>query len=158
MRVVIYADGACKGNPGPGGWGAVLQWGEAQKELFGGEAQTTNNRMEIMAAIMALETLKRGCEITLHTDSGYVQKGVTEWLPKWQKNGAAGGGLMRREGKRLKPVKNADLWERLAAAAARHAVDWRWVKGHAGNAGNELADALANRGALLAIKKTEQTK
>lgn len=155
MRVVIYADGACKGNPGPGGWGVVLQWGAAKKELFGGEAHTTNNRMELMAAIMALETLKRGCEITLHTDSGYVQKGITEWLPKWQKNGG-GGALMRREGGKLKPVKNADLWTRLLAAAARHVVEWRWVKGHAGDPGNELADALANRGALLAVQKTAQ--
>ena len=149
--VIIYTDGACKGNPGPGGWGAVLQWRGKQKEMFGGEPQTTNNRMEITAAVMAMESLKRGCEIVLYTDSVYVQKGVTEWLPKWRKN-SAGRGLARREKGRLKPVKNADLWERLAAAAERHDVEWRRVKGHSGDAGNELADSLANRGVLSALQ------
>jgi len=137
--VEIYTDGACSGNPGPGGWGAVLRYGDRQKELFGSEpADTTNNRMELMAAIQALEALNRPVSVRLHTDSTYVRNGITRWLPQWQRNG------WRTTAKQ--PVKNDDLWQRLAAAIARHEVEWLWVKGHAGNPGNERADALANRG------------
>jgi ribonuclease HI len=135
--VHIYTDGACKGNPGPGGWGAWLRHGEHEKELFGGERATTNNRMELTAVIEALASLKRRCRVVLHTDSQYVQLGITEWLPNW---GAAG------RPPTAKPVKNADLWQRLQELAARHDVEWRWVKGHAGIDGNERADELANRG------------
>jgi len=138
-HVIIHTDGACKGNPGPGGWGAVLQAGQGhEKELWGGEANTTNNRMELMAAIMALEILKRPCRVELHTDSKYVMQGVTEWIHGWKARG------WKTADK--KPVKNEDLWKRLDAARARHEVHWRWVKGHAGHALNERADALANRG------------
>lgn len=138
-HVIIHTDGACKGNPGPGGWGAVLQAGGGhEKELWGGEANTTNNRMELMAAIMALEALKRPCRVELHTDSKYVMQGVTEWIHGWKARG------WKTADK--KPVKNEDLWKRLDAARARHEVHWRWVKGHAGHVLNERADALANRG------------
>ncbi|MBC7955077.1 MAG: ribonuclease HI [Cytophagales bacterium] len=136
--VTIYTDGACKGNPGPGGWGAWLSTGEHEKELFGGEAQTTNNRMELTAVIEALTSLKRSCDITLYTDSEYVRKGITEWIYGWKTRG------WKTADK--KPVKNADLWQRLDALRNLHQVDWRWVKGHAGDPGNERADALANRG------------
>jgi ribonuclease HI len=137
--VEIYTDGACSGNPGPGGWGAVLHYGTDSKELFGGERSgTTNNRMELMAAIQALEHLNRPLVVRLHTDSSYLRNGITSWLPKWKRNG-----WMTTD---RKPVKNADLWQRLEAAAARHQVQWLWVRGHAGDPGNELADALANRG------------
>jgi ribonuclease HI len=137
--VDIYTDGACSGNPGPGGWGAVLSYGTHAKTIWGGEADgTTNNRMELMAAIAALESLTRPCQVRLHTDSVYLRSGVTSWLPKWKLNG------WRTSAK--KPVKNADLWQRLDAAAQRHQVQWLWVKGHAGDPGNEHADALANRG------------
>lgn len=148
MPVIIYTDGACKGNPGPGGWGAVLQWGSATKELFGGVAGTTNNRMEMTAAIMALQALTRKSHVILHTDSTYVKQGVTEWLPRWRQQ-AGGVGLARKGGK---PVKNADLWESLAVTAARHQVEWRWVKGHADCAGNVRADQLAGRGAAQAME------
>ena len=138
-HVIIHTDGACKGNPGPGGWGAVLQAGQGhEKELWGGEANTTNNRMELMAAIMALEILKRPCRVELHTDSKYVMQGITEWIHGWKARG------WKTADK--KPVKNEDLWRRLDAARSRHEVHWRWVKGHAGHALNERADALANRG------------
>lgn len=136
--VVAYTDGACRGNPGPGGWGALLRWNGHVKELCGGEAHTTNNRMELTAAIAALEALRQRCAVTLHTDSVYVMQGLTQWLPGWKAKGW-------RTADR-KPVKNQDLWQRLDVAAARHAVDWRWVKGHSGDAGNEAADRLANRG------------
>jgi len=136
--VLIHTDGACKGNPGPGGWGARLSFGAHVKELFGGERETTNNRMELMAAIMALESLKEPCAVTLVTDSVYVRSGITEWIHNWKKRG------WRTADK--KPVKNADLWQRLDQAAAGHRIDWRWVKGHAGDPGNEAADRLANRG------------
>ena len=138
-HVIIHTDGACKGNPGPGGWGAVLQAGGGhEKELWGGEGATTNNRMELMAAIMALEALKRPCKVELHTDSKYVMQGITEWMRGWK----ARGWLTADK----KPVKNADLWQRLDAARLRHDVKWRWVKGHAGHELNERADQLANRG------------
>ena len=147
-HVIIHTDGACRGNPGPGGWGAVLQTGRGhEKELWGGEAQTTNNRMELMAAIMALEALKRPCRVDLHTDSQYVMKGISEWIHGWKARG------WKTADK--KPVKNDDLWKRLDAARQRHEVHWRWVKGHAGHELNERADALANRGVdeLLAARR-----
>jgi ribonuclease HI len=136
--VTIYTDGACRGNPGPGGWGALLHWNGHDKKLSGGETLTTNNRMELMAAIAALESLREACAVTLYTDSVYVKQGLNEWLPGWKARG------WRTADK--KPVKNQDLWQRLDAAAARHQVDWHWVKGHAGNPGNEAADRLANEG------------
>ena len=138
--VTIYTDGACKGNPGAGGWGAVLALNGKEKELFGGEAHTTNNRMELLAVIRALEALKRHCRVQLHTDSKYVQQGITAWIHGWKKNG------WRTAGK--KPVKNDDLWKTLDALAQQHDVEWLWVKGHAGHNGNERADALANRGVV----------
>jgi len=138
--VEIYTDGACKGNPGPGGWGVLLKAGGVEKELFGGERQTTNNRMEMLAVIMALESLKRPCHVILHADSQYVLKGITEWLAGWKARG------WKTAAKQ--PVKNVDLWQRLDAlvAGAGHRIEWRWVKGHDGDPGNERADALANRG------------
>ncbi len=138
-QVEIWTDGACKGNPGPGGWGVWLRSGTHEKELFGGEKLTTNNRMELTAVIEALSSLKRTCEVTVHTDSEYVRKGITEWIHGWERRGwkTADG----------KPVKNAELWRRLDALRKLHHVQWRWVKGHAGDVGNERADALANRGA-----------
>lgn len=137
-QVEIYTDGACRGNPGPGGWGAVLMYGDEVKEICGGEANTTNNRMELMAAIQALASLKRECELTLYTDSQYVRKGITEWITNWKKR--------QWQTAAKKPVKNADLWKLLDGEVARHKINWVWVKGHAGNEGNELADQLANRG------------
>ena len=136
--VVIYTDGACRGNPGPGGWGALLLFGGREKELTGGELMTTNNRMELTAAIMALETLTRPCRVELHTDSQYVKNGVGEWIHNWKRRGWLTADK--------KPVKNEDLWRRLDEARLRHQVDWRWVKGHAGHELNERADRLANRG------------
>jgi ribonuclease HI len=140
MQVVdVYTDGACSGNPGPGGWGVQLTYGQHVKELYGGEAtETTNNRMELMAAIQALEALTRPSIVRLHTDSTYVRNGITKWLPNWRANGW--------KTKDRQPVKNADLWQRLSDAVVRHTVEWLWVKGHAGDAGNERADALANLG------------
>ena len=138
--VEIHTDGACSGNPGPGGWGALLRWGGHERELSGGEAQTTNNRMELMAAIVALETLKEPCDVVLTTDSQYVRQGITEWLDGWLRRGwkTAGGSA----------VKNRDLWERLHQAVQRHSVDWRWVKGHSGHPENERVDQLARDMAL----------
>ena len=140
QAVTIHTDGACKGNPGPGGWGVLLQSGEVRKELFGGQLNTTNNRMEIMAVIEALSALKRPCHVTLYLDSEYVRKGITEWIAGWKARG------WRTAAKA--PVKNVDLWQRLDAlvAGSGHRIDWRWVRGHAGDPGNERADALANRG------------
>jgi ribonuclease HI len=137
-KVVIYTDGACSGNPGPGGWGAVMMWGDTVKEIYGGEPVTTNNRMELMAAIQALETLKRPCKVELHTDSQYVKNGITQWMPNWK---ARGWKTAAKD-----PVKNEDLWKRLDQARLRHEVDWRWIKGHAGHEHNERADALARKG------------
>ena len=137
-KVVIYTDGACKGNPGPGGWGALLTVGDTTKELFGGEPNTTNNRMEMMAVIQALQALKRPCDVELYLDSQYVNKGINEWISGWKARG------WKTADK--KPVKNVDLWLLLDAAREPHRIKWIWVKGHAGNAGNERADALANRG------------
>ncbi|AVT38157.1 ribonuclease HI [Plantactinospora sp. BB1] len=137
--VQIYTDGACSGNPGPGGWGAVLRYGTVEKELLGGEAAaTTNNRMELMAAIRALESLTRPVTVQIYVDSTYVRDGITKWLPNWKRNGWQTAAKQ--------PVKNADLWQRLEAAAARHQVRWHWVKGHAGHPENERADQLAVRG------------
>jgi ribonuclease HI len=140
--VAIWTDGACSGNPGPGGWGVILVAGEHRKELFGGEPDTTNNRMELMAAISALEALKKPCEITLHIDSQYVRQGITQWIHAWKKNG------WKTADK--KPVKNAELWQRLEEATKRHRIDWQWVKGHAGDPMNERADELAREGVKLA--------
>ena len=137
-RVIIHTDGACSGNPGPGGWGAVLQYNGTIKELKGGETLTTNNRMELTAATEALNALKRPCEVELHTDSTYVKDGLTKWIFGWKKNG------WKTADK--KPVKNVELWQALDLAVARHKIDWRWVKGHAGDEWNERADELANEG------------
>jgi ribonuclease HI len=136
--VEIYSDGACRGNPGPGGWGVLLRSNGREKELWGGEAATTNNRMELMAAIRALEALKRPSQVKLYTDSVYVKKGITEWIHDWKRKG------WRTADK--KPVKNEDLWRQLDALAAGHEIEWHWVRGHAGHPENERADALANRG------------
>jgi ribonuclease HI len=142
--VEIYTDGACSGNPGPGGWGAVLRYGDAEKELYGGEATpTTNNRMELMAAIQALEALTRPVTVRLHTDSAYLRGGITSWLAGWKRNGWLTADR--------KPVKNADLWRRLDEVARGHSIEWLWVKGHSGDPGNERADALANRGMVEAV-------
>ncbi len=140
--IEIYTDGACKGNPGPGGWGAWLKWGMHHKELFGGEAQTTNNRMELTAVIEALGTLKRPCKVKLHTDSQYVKNGISVWIHDWKRRG------WRTADK--KPVKNTDLWKRLEELAGAHEIEWIWVKGHAGHPGNERADELANIGVTAA--------
>lgn len=137
--VEIYTDGACKGNPGPGGWGAWLSSGGHEKELWGGEKLTTNNRMELTAPIQALGSLKRRCQVVIHTDSEYVRNGITQWIHNWKQRG------WKTADK--KPVKNVDLWQRLDALCQAHDVQWRWVKGHSGHPGNERADALANRGA-----------
>lgn len=138
--VEVHTDGACLGNPGPGGWAALLRYGARERELVGGEVLTTNNRMELTAAIVALETLSEACEVTLHTDSQYVRQGITEWMRNWVRRGwktAAGA-----------PVKNRDLWERLHAAAGRHVIEWRWVRGHSGDPDNERVDSLARAEAL----------
>ena len=141
-EITIFTDGSSKGNPGPGGWGAILTFGDHEKELNGGEPHTTNNRMELMAAIPALEALKRSCIVDLHTDSQYVKNGITGWINGWKKNG------WRTADK--KPVKNVDLWKRLDAALAQHTVHWHWVKGHAGHTMNERADELARAGIVAA--------
>lgn len=137
-RVTLYTDGACKGNPGAGGWGVVLEYGEHRKELFGGDIETTNNRMELMAAIAGLSALKSRCVVDIYTDSVYVRDGITKWLSNWKSNG------WRTAAK--KPVANQDLWEQLDQAVSDHQINWHWVKGHSGDAGNERADELANQG------------
>ncbi|RYG02669.1 MAG: ribonuclease HI [Caulobacteraceae bacterium] len=142
-QVVIYSDGACSGNPGPGGWGAVMISGEHVRDICGGEPATTNNRMELMAAIQALEALKKPCKVELHTDSTYVMKGISEWIHGWKKRGWLTADR--------KPVKNDDLWRRLDVARGKHDVTWKWVKGHAGHPLNERADALARRGLKEAL-------
>ena len=143
--VDLYSDGACKGNPGVGGWGVLLRFGEVEKALCGGERETTNNRMELQAVIEGLKALNRSCLVRVHTDSRYVQQGISEWLPNWIRRGwkTAGGSA----------VKNQDLWRELSEQAARHRIEWLWVKGHAGHPENERADALANEGVLLAMKE-----
>ena len=141
--VVVYTDGACKGNPGPGGWGALLRWGDHEKEMFGGAAQTTNNRMELTAVIEALAALKQRCRVAVYTDSEYVRNGITSWIHGWKQRG------WKTADK--KPVKNVDLWQRLEEAAAPHHVEWHWVRGHAGHPENERADALA-RAAIGAMR------
>ncbi len=143
--IEAHTDGACLGNPGPGGWGALLRYGAKERELSGGEPDTTNNRMELMAAIAALEALTEPCQVALHTDSRYVQQGISEWLPNWVRRGwktAAGA-----------PVKNQDLWQRLHAAAARHRIEWKWVKGHNGDPDNERVDTLAREAAIVVRQK-----
>lgn len=137
-QVEAFTDGACRGNPGPGGWGALLRFGEHERELWGGERNTTNNRMELTAAIEALKALKEPCHVVLTTDSEYVRKGITEWMDNWKRRG------WRTAAK--KPVKNVDLWQALDAESGRHEIDWHWVKGHSGHRENEIADQLANRG------------
>ncbi len=137
-KVIVHTDGACSGNPGPGGWGVILEYNGTRKELSGGEADTTNNRMELMAAIMALESLTRPCPVEMHVDSQYVKDGISTWIHAWKKNG------WKTAGK--KPVKNAELWQRLDAALGKHQVSWHWVRGHAGHDGNERADELARQG------------
>lgn len=139
-QVTIYTDGACKGNPGPGGWGAFLIYGETERELFGGDPSTTNNQMELTAVIRGLEALSEPCEVILWLDSQYVKKGIQEWIHNWKKNG------WKTAAK--KPVANAELWQELDALVVKHKIDWRWVKGHAGNPGNERADMLANKGVV----------
>lgn len=144
-RVEIWTDGACSGNPGPGGWGAIMKFDGTERELFGGDADTTNNRMELMAAIASLEALTRPCHVDLHTDSQYLRGGVTAWIHNWKKRGWTTADK--------KPVKNIELWKRLDEARARHEVEWHWVKGHAGNELNERADELARRGMKPFLKK-----
>ena len=148
-KVELFTDGACKGNPGPGGWGVWLRYGQHEKEMFGGELETTNNRMELQAAIEGLKALKRPCEVSLTTDSEYLRKGVLEWMANWQRNG------WRTADK--KPVKNQDLWQALSEEMARHPIEWHWVKGHQGHPGNERADALANRGVEQILQQRELT-
>jgi ribonuclease HI len=144
-KVVIHTDGACSGNPGPGGWGAILDYDSTRKELFGGEPETTNNRMELMAAIEALNALKRPCVVEMHVDSQYVKDGITKWIHGWKRNG------WKTADK--KPVKNVELWQALDEAVARHQIEWHWVKGHAGHDDNERADELARLG-MAPFKKT----
>ncbi|MGH1438689.1 MAG: ribonuclease HI [Cellvibrionaceae bacterium] len=137
-KIDLFTDGACKGNPGPGGWGALLRYQDNEKSLCGGENNTTNNRMELMAAIKGLEHLTESCEVVLTTDSQYVRKGITEWIVNWKKNGWKNAAK--------KPVKNSDLWQQLDEQSQRHTIEWRWVKGHSGHRENEIADQLANEG------------
>lgn len=146
--VTLYTDGACRGNPGPGGWGVVLKSGHHLKELYGGEAETTNNRMEMTAAIEGLKALNRACNVALYTDSQYLRKGVLEWLAGWKRNGWKTSAR--------KPVKNQDLWQSLDQQLERHTIEWHWVKGHSGDPGNERADALANKGTDEVLKRKQR--
>jgi ribonuclease HI len=146
MTIEIFTDGACKGNPGPGGWGALLKYNGQEKKIYGGEALTTNNRMELTAAIKALEALKRPCEVALYTDSQYLRQGMTTWLAGWKKNGWL---TAKKES-----VKNADLWQQLDKLATKHRINWHWVRGHNGHYENEIADALANQGILDHLKSS----
>lgn len=146
-NIHIYSDGACKGNPGPGGWGAVIQYGKHEKEISGGDVNTTNNRMEIQAAINALNMLIEPCKVTLFTDSKYVIDGITKWVEGWKRNGWVNASK--------KPVRNSDLWHELIAAAKDHDIEWKWVKGHDGNPGNERADTLASDAAIAIIEEIE---
>ncbi len=148
-QVEIFTDGACKGNPGPGGWGALIRYGKHEKEICGGEHDTTNNRMELLAAINALKILVEPCEVLLHTDSKYVLDGITRWVEGWQRNGWKNASKQ--------PVRNADLWHQLIEAAGKHEVEWHWIKGHSGNPGNERADALASAAAdAISSEDTEE--
>jgi ribonuclease HI len=149
-KVEIFTDGACRGNPGPGGWGALLRYGTVERELCGGEAHTTNNRMELLAAIEGLKALSRPCSVELTTDSEYVRNGITSWLASWKQKGWKTAGR--------KPVKNVDLWQELDLQNQRHAVNWHWIKGHSGHRENERADQLANRGLEQALSATKQTR
>ena len=149
-KVIAYTDGACQGNPGPGGWGVLLRFRDRERELSGGELATTNNRMELMAAIQALEALRRPCTVAIWTDSQYLLKGITQWLPNWVRRGWRTAANM--------PVKNEDLWRRLVAAEQPHAVEWQWVRGHSGHPENERADALANRGLRKAIESASDER
>ncbi len=144
QAIEIFTDGACKGNPGPGGWGVLLRWGEHEKALCGGEPDTTNNRMELMAAIQGLQALKKSSQVILTTDSEYVMKGIREWMPNWKKRGWKTSSRQ--------PVKNADLWQQLDELVTQHEVEWRWVRGHSGHRENEIADALANQGVEQVLK------
>ena len=146
--IEIFTDGACKGNPGPGGWGAILRYNEIEKTLYGGESLTTNNRMELMAALKALEELTRSCEVNLYTDSQYLRLGMTTWLAGWKKNGWKNA--------KKQPIKNANLWQLLDSVAKKHNINWHWVKGHAGHPENERADALANLAIDEMLNKTRQ--
>lgn len=149
MMIEIYTDGACRGNPGPGGWGALLRYNGSEKQIYGSENHTTNNRMELTAAIEALTSLKRSCEVNLYTDSQYLRLGMTEWLKQWKKNGW--------KNSKKEPVKNADLWQLLDSLSVKHTIHWHWVKGHAGHPENDLADALANKGIDELINKKAET-
>lgn len=149
-RVDIFTDGACSGNPGPGGWGAILRYGKTEKEISGGEALTTNNRMEMMAAIMAMETLTRPVSVTVHTDSQYLREGITKWIHQWKKRGWKTA--------EKKPVKNVDLWQRLESALEIHTVQWEWIRGHAGHPENERADELARKALIPFLKEAQETK
>lgn len=152
-RITVYTDGACLGNPGPGGWAAILLWGPHRREIFGGETQTTNNRMELRAAIEALRALREPAAVDLYTDSAYLKRGVTEWLPRWKEQG-----WRRREGKALKPVANADLWQELDVLLGRHAVRFHWIEGHAGHPENTRANALARQAMRAAARRVSSSE